>query len=76
MVTGVQLQRFDSAPGYRRVAEALEEQIMSRRFKPGDLLPTEAELAAQRGVHSSTIREGIRALVAGRRGAGCRPPSG
>jgi DNA-binding FadR family transcriptional regulator len=62
MVTGVQLQRIDSTPGYRRVAEALEEQIVSRRFKPGDLLPTEAELAAQLGVHRSTIREGIRAL--------------
>lgn len=62
MQTAIRLQPIDSAPGYRRVAEALEEQILSGRLKPGDLLPTEGELAAQLGVHRSTIREGIRAL--------------
>ena len=62
MATAVHLDPIDSAPGYRRVAEALEGQILSGRLKPGDLLPTEGELAAQLGVHRSTIREGIRAL--------------
>ncbi len=62
MTTAVRLDPIDSAPGYRRVADALEGQILSGRLKPGDLLPTENELAAQLGVHRSTIREGIRAL--------------
>ena len=62
MASAVHLDRIDSAPGYRRVALALEEQILSGRLKAGDLLPTEGELADQLGVHRSTIREGIRAL--------------
>lgn len=62
MQQAVRLDPIDAAPGYRRVAEALEEQILGGRLKPGDLLPTETELAAQLGVHRSTIREGIRAL--------------
>jgi len=62
MAVAVHLDPIDSAPGYRRVAEALEAQILSGRLKPGDLLPTEGDLAAQLGVHRSTIREGIRAL--------------
>jgi len=62
MASTVRLDRIDAAPGYRRVADALEQQILSGRLKPGDLLPTEGELADQLGVHRSTIREGIRAL--------------
>lgn len=56
------LDPIDSTPGYRRVADAIEGEILSGRLKPGDLLPTEGELASQLGVHRSTIREGIRAL--------------
>jgi len=62
MQSAIRLGPIDSAPGYRRVAEALEEEILSGRLKAGDLLPTEGELAVQLGVHRSTIREGIRAL--------------
>ena len=49
-------------PGYKRVASAIEAQILSGDLKPGDLLPTETDLSAMLGVNRSTIREGIRAL--------------
>ena len=57
--------RFDTIvanPGYKRVADAIEQEILSGRLTPGDLLPTESELAAQLGVNRSTLREGIRSL--------------
>lgn len=53
---------IDTDPTYKRVAKAIEEAIMTGRLKSGDKLPTEMELAAQLGVHRSTVREGIRAL--------------
>jgi len=59
---GISLPVLDTAPGYKRVANLLEKEIVSGRIKPGDMLPTEGELAAQLGVHRSTVREGIRAL--------------
>lgn len=58
----VSLPLMDTAPGYRRVSELIESEILSGNIKPGDLLPTEAELASQLGVHRSTVREGIRSL--------------
>ncbi|WP_173934002.1 FadR/GntR family transcriptional regulator [Chelativorans sp. Marseille-P2723] len=53
---------LDTAPGYKRVADLIEREIVGGRIKPGDMLPTEIELAAQLGVHRSTVREGIRSL--------------
>mgnify|MGYP001235051838 CR=1 FL=1 len=53
---------LDTAPSYKRVATLIEREIISGRVKPGELLPTEGDLAAQLGVHRSTIREGIRSL--------------
>jgi DNA-binding FadR family transcriptional regulator len=58
----VHFDPIDSTPGYRRVTLAIEEEIVSGRMKPGDLLPTEHNLADQLGVNRSTIREGLRAL--------------
>lgn len=58
----VRLEPIDSTPGYHRVAQTIEAEIVSGRLVPGDPLPTEIELAAQLGVHRSTVREGIRAL--------------
>lgn len=49
-------------PGYKRVANAIEEQIVGGQIKPGELLPTESKLAEMLGVHRSTIREGLRSL--------------
>lgn len=58
----VSLPFLDTAPGYKRVADLIEKEIVGGRIKPGDMLPTEVDLAAQLGVHRSTVREGIRSL--------------
>lgn len=50
------------APAYRRVAEAVERDIVAGRLKAGEPLGTEASLVAQFGVNRSTVREGIRLL--------------
>lgn len=56
------LPQLTLEPGYKRVASAIEAQIVAGRLKEGELLPTEGDLAEQLGVHRSTVREGIRAL--------------
>lgn len=65
------------APGGLRgsVAEALRDDLAAGRFRPGDRLPSEADLAARFGVHRHTVREALKrlgreGLVASRRGAG------
>lgn len=58
----INLPVLDTAPGYKRVADLIEKEIVIGRIKPGDMLPTEIELATQLGVHRSTVREGIRSL--------------
>jgi GntR family transcriptional repressor for pyruvate dehydrogenase complex len=50
------------APAYRRVAEAVERDIVAGRLKAGQPLGTEAALVAHFGVNRSTVREGIRLL--------------
>ena len=49
-------------PAYGRVAAAIEQKIVKRTLKPGDLLPTETELARQFDVNRSTVREAVRRL--------------
>ncbi|MGF7163162.1 DNA-binding FadR family transcriptional regulator [Rhodoligotrophos appendicifer] len=49
-------------PAYRVVFDTIERLIMEGRLKPGDLLPTETELAEQFNINRSTLREGIRLL--------------
>jgi DNA-binding FadR family transcriptional regulator len=61
-VADLRLSPIDSAPGYKRVAHAIEQQILQGRLALGDLLPTEQQLTEQLGVHRSTVREGIRSL--------------
>ncbi|MCB1381889.1 MAG: FadR family transcriptional regulator [Notoacmeibacter sp.] len=72
---GTTLGSLKLEPGYKRVANAIEEQILAGHIKTGELLPTETELADILGVHRSTVREGIRALENSglvQRGAGMR----
>jgi GntR family phosphonate transport system transcriptional regulator len=57
------------------VTEALRDDLARGRFRPGDRLPSEADLATRFGVHRHTVREALRrlsteGLVASRRGAG------
>ena len=62
-------------PLYRRVVDALRDDIASGRAAVGDRLPTEDALCRRFGVSRHTVREGLRALreeglVASRQGAG------
>ncbi len=61
-MNSVRFEPIDAVPGYQRVTKAIEQEILSGSFSPGDVLPTEVELAAQLRVHRSTVREGLRAL--------------
>jgi GntR family transcriptional repressor for pyruvate dehydrogenase complex len=49
-------------PGYRKVAAAITERILSRELREGERLPAETELARQLGVNRSTVREALREL--------------
>ncbi|MCW5634696.1 MAG: FadR family transcriptional regulator [Rubrivivax sp.] len=58
-----------------RLAAALTEQIDSGALRPGDRLPTEAQLAVQHGVSRSVVREAVqriksRGLLLSRQGSG------
>ena len=62
-------------PIWKSIADTLTAEIGDGHYRPGDRLPTEAELAARFGVNRHTVRHAIAALVeAGtlrtRRGAG------
>ncbi len=47
-----------------QVANELSASIHSRKFKPGDQLPSVEKLASDMGVGRSTVREGLRLLQA------------
>jgi DNA-binding FadR family transcriptional regulator len=49
-------------PAYRRVSSVIEQKILRRSLRQGDLLPTETELARQFAVNRSTVREALRRL--------------
>ncbi|NIZ10696.1 phosphonate metabolism transcriptional regulator PhnF [Pseudooceanicola sp. HF7] len=60
---------------WRSISDALHDDIAAGRYRPGDRLPTEAELSARFGVNRHTVRRGLAELAdAGlthaRRGAG------
>jgi GntR family transcriptional regulator, transcriptional repressor for pyruvate dehydrogenase complex len=55
-------ERLKRAPAYKAVSQVMEERILDGTLPLGAPLPSELELAAQFGVHRSTIREAIRQL--------------
>ncbi|TDI63418.1 MAG: FadR family transcriptional regulator [Alphaproteobacteria bacterium] len=61
----VRFEKIEREPAYRQVSKAIEKKILSRILRPGDSLPSEAELAQQFGLNRSTIREGLRQLETG-----------
>ncbi|ONM50543.1 GntR family transcriptional regulator [Nocardia donostiensis] len=50
-------------PTYLRIADLLREEIRAGRWKPGDRLPSHAELAEQMQVSITTARNAIQVLV-------------
>lgn len=50
--------------GSQATVTAIKELILSRMLRPGDPMPTEAELVEELGVSRSSVREAIRTLVA------------
>ena len=59
-------------PAYTRVSAAIEQKILSRALRDGDVLPAEVDLAQQFRVHRSTVREALRQLESA--GLVTRPP--
>lgn len=58
---GVDLQTRNE-PAYRVVVRSIETKIMSGEWAVGDRVPAETTLAADYGIHRSTVREAIRVL--------------
>jgi GntR family transcriptional repressor for pyruvate dehydrogenase complex len=52
----------DNRKLYRRIADSIAEDINSGRYRPGDRLPTERELAVHYGVSRPSLREAMIAL--------------
>jgi GntR family transcriptional repressor for pyruvate dehydrogenase complex len=61
----VEFDQILLVPGYRKVAAAIAERILSRQLQEGERLPPETELARQFGVNRSTVREALRELESG-----------
>jgi len=62
-------------PIWRSIANTLQTEIAQELYRPGDKLPTEAELADRFGVNRHTVRQGLASLAEGgivhsRRGSG------
>lgn len=62
-------------PIWRSIANTLQTEIAQELYRPGDKLPTEAELADRFGVNRHTVRQGLASLaeagiVHTRRGSG------
>jgi GntR family transcriptional regulator len=58
-----QVDRNGRLPLYHQLYEILHERILLRNLRPGDRLPTEAELVATYGVSRITVRKVLDMLV-------------
>src|ERR1700734_4204855 len=61
--TGTQIRPLSRATLPQEIGKALTDLIMKRVWKPGDLIPSEKELAIRFEVGRSTIREAVKSLV-------------
>lgn len=59
---GGRLDRKSFVPLYYQLQELLKEQIESRLWRPGDLLPSEPELARRYGVSRVVVRQALAIL--------------
>lgn len=69
------LDRDDPRPPYQQVANALRAAILTRKFAPGDKLPSGPQLAERYGVARMTVQQAIRllrdeGLIVSRQGSG------
>jgi GntR family histidine utilization transcriptional repressor len=53
-----------AAPPYTRVKDFLKRQLSHARWRPGELMPSEAELVAKFGVSRMTVNRALRELQA------------
>lgn len=60
----MEMDPSDPRPAYRRVADDLRQAIAVGTYRPGDQLPTLAELTTRYGIAVMTARDAIRQLVA------------
>jgi DNA-binding FadR family transcriptional regulator len=58
----IQFGKLSVPAAYQVVSRELRRAIVAGELKPGEVLPSEADLAEQFGVNRSTVREGIRQL--------------
>src|SRR5438445_6493577 len=63
MAVGPSVSRVSPLPLYYQVQEILRTGIVQGRLKPGDRIPTEAELCAKHDVSRITVRQAVTALV-------------
>lgn len=50
--------------GYRQVADALRSAIAEGRYRPGDVLPRQDDIAAEHDVNIHTVRKAVDLLAA------------
>jgi DNA-binding transcriptional regulator YhcF (GntR family) len=65
----------DPRPPYQQVANALRAAILTRKFQPGDKLPSGPQLAERYGVARMTVQQAVRVLrdeglIVSRQGSG------
>ena len=60
--TGYQIDRDSSEPAYAQLAGILRRQISEGFFRPGDQLPSEAQLCRRYGISPMTVRRSINYL--------------
>src|SRR5690554_2900055 len=58
-----QFAKMDTRTMTERVSDLIEQMVVDGRFRAGDKLPTEYDLAAQLHVGRSTVREAIKILA-------------
>jgi DNA-binding transcriptional regulator YhcF (GntR family) len=58
----VNLDPDDPRPPYLQVAHALRAQILTRKIKPGEKLPSQSDLSAHYGVARGTVQDALRVL--------------
>ena len=61
-MAAVVLDRQSVVPLYYQIQQGLSEQIRSGELKPGELMPSEQEIAARLGVSRMTARQALKSL--------------